>query len=183
MDIRLRGKNWPTQKFLFCKTILDAVQTRVCSLVHSFAVCLRRDCLPVAGDKRLHQDLSGRRQIEVKIHGAGFLHLVAMTCAVQDIITFGFRAASMCPYIGFNRSTLRLELEASLRVYFFFCLWRSSGPRQRLQTSRAAQRASSRPSNPEALQLPHRNRAWVTSQSPIRRYLLRRWCKPQPSRR
>src|SRR6202165_4760343 len=30
------------------------------------------------------QRLSGRKQIEVRIHGDGFLHLAAMTCTVQD---------------------------------------------------------------------------------------------------
>lgn len=44
MDIQLKGMNWPTQQSFFCKTILDAAGSRVCSLVHSFAVCLRRDC-------------------------------------------------------------------------------------------------------------------------------------------
>jgi hypothetical protein len=43
MDIQLKRMNWPTQQSFFCKTILDADKKRVCTLVDSFAVCLRRD--------------------------------------------------------------------------------------------------------------------------------------------
>ena len=38
------------------------------------------------------QRLSGRKQIEVRIHGDAFLHLAAMTCAVQDIIASSLSA-------------------------------------------------------------------------------------------
>jgi hypothetical protein len=61
---------------LFCKTSLDPDETRVCPLVDSFAVCLRRDC----------------KQVRFKIHDDGALHLGAMTCSVQDIIALGLRA-------------------------------------------------------------------------------------------
>jgi len=43
MGIPLKKKNWQTQQSFFCKTILDAAKKRVCPLVDSFAVCLRRD--------------------------------------------------------------------------------------------------------------------------------------------
>jgi len=44
MGIQLKGMNRPTERSFICKAILDATKTRVCSLVDSCAVCLRRNC-------------------------------------------------------------------------------------------------------------------------------------------
>jgi hypothetical protein len=104
--------------------ILDFVKTRVCSFVDNFAVYLRRDnsyllLIEVAPATHQHQQ-SGRKGIELKIHGDGFLHSTAMICAVQDIIASSLRATWGYPGVvvpantGFDRNTRCRQLEMPL---------------------------------------------------------------------
>jgi hypothetical protein len=42
-EIKLKGMDCPTQQSFYCKTILDFVERRVCSVVYSFEVCSRSE--------------------------------------------------------------------------------------------------------------------------------------------
>jgi hypothetical protein len=46
-ETKLKGTDWPTRQSFYSKKILTFIKTRVCSVVYSFAVCLRSE-LPLS---------------------------------------------------------------------------------------------------------------------------------------
>ena len=83
--------------------------------------------------------------------------------------------------VRFDYPCLRLLSKMLHSFCFFFCLRRSFGLRQQNRRSRAPLRPSSKPSKREAAKFPPRNRKPPRSQSPKRRYPLRRFFQPQSS--